>query len=118
MGVVGAENSDYSKNDGKNKEKDNKFKKKSYIPCLRVGLDGDVDSQPRRKPPKLGQLKLKKKTIGLLCTCTSGIKGEVKCHNHFKIEINGQELLHYRSGELRSIFVDVQNPCLLHTTLR
>ena len=37
----------------------------------------------------------------------------VKRHNHFKIGINGQELLHYRSGESKSIFVDVQNPSVL-----
>ena len=30
---------------------------------------------------------------------TSGSRGVVKCHNHFKIGINDIELLHYRSGK-------------------
>ena len=60
MGVVRAENSGYSKNDGKNTTK----------------------------------------------------KYMVKHHNHFKIGINNLELLHYRSGKSKSIFVDIQNPCL------
>ena len=61
MCVVRAENSDYSKNDGKNTEKEDKFKQNSYTSRPRVGLDGDVDGvdrrllQPRRKPPKMGQ---------------------------------------------------------------
>ena len=36
----------------------------------------------------------------------------VKRHNHFKIGINDPELLHYRSGKSKFIFVNVQNPCL------
>ena len=43
MCVVKAGNSDYSKNDGKNTEKDNKFKYNSYTSSPRVGLDGYVD---------------------------------------------------------------------------
>ena len=46
MVVVRAESTDYSKNDGKNTEKDNKIKKNSYTSSPRVGLeitDGDVD---------------------------------------------------------------------------
>ena len=56
------------------------------------------------------QLKLKKKPISLLYT--SGSRGVVKRHNHFKIGINDPELLHYRSGKSKFIFVNVQNPCL------
>ena len=32
----------------------------------------------------------------------------VKGHNHFKIGINDPELLHYRSGKSKSIFVNAQ----------
>ena len=32
----------------------------------------------------------------------------IKRHNHFKIGINDPELLHYRSGKSKSIFVNVQ----------
>ena len=54
MGVVGAENSDYSKNDGKNTEKDDKFKQNSYTSRPRVGLMEWTGRplQPRTKPPK------------------------------------------------------------------
>ena len=45
MGVVRAENSDYSKNT----EKDNKFEVKFIRP--RVGLDGDVDGVERKTSP-------------------------------------------------------------------
>ena len=62
------------KNDGKNNEKDNKFKKKSYIPSLRVGLDGDVDEVDRKtssaqeEATKVGPAEAEKKTISLLCS--------------------------------------------------
>ena len=36
----------------------------------------------------------------------------VKRHNHFKIRTNDPELLHYRSGKSKSVFVNVKNPCL------
>ena len=43
----------------------------------------------------------------------------VKCHNHLNNGINDPELLHFRSGKSKSIFMNVQNPCLqppyLHT---
>ena len=53
-----------------------------------------------------------KNPISLLYTSRS--KGMVKRHNHFIIGINDPELLHYRSGKSKSksIFVNVQNPCL------
>ena len=51
MGVVRPENSDYSKNYGKNTEKDNKFKYNSYTSRPRVGLDGDVDGVDGKTPP-------------------------------------------------------------------
>ena len=51
-----------------------------------------------------------KNPISLLSTF--GSRGVVELHNHFKIGINDPELLHYRSGRSKSIFVDVQNPCL------
>ena len=51
MGVVRAENSGYSKNDGKNTKKDNKFKSNSYTSSPRVGLDGDVDGVDRKTSP-------------------------------------------------------------------
>ena len=38
--------------------------------------------------------------------------GMWSCHNHFKIGVNDPELLHYRSGKSKSIFAEVQNPCL------
>ena len=51
MGVVRAENNDYSKNDGKNTEKDNTFKENAYTSSPRVGLDGDVDEVGGRPSP-------------------------------------------------------------------
>ena len=51
MGVVRAENSDYSKNGGKNTEKDDKFKQNSYTSSPRVGLDGDVNGVDRKTSP-------------------------------------------------------------------
>ena len=45
------QNSDYNKNDGKNTEKDNKFKKNSYTSSPRAGLDGDVDGVDRKTSP-------------------------------------------------------------------
>ena len=51
MGVVRAENSDYSKNYGKNTEKDVKFNKNSYTYRPRIGLDGDVDGVDGNTPP-------------------------------------------------------------------
>ena len=51
-----------------------------------------------------------KKPISLLYTSKS--KGVVKRHNHFKMRINDPQLLHYRSGKSKSIYMNVQNPCL------
>ena len=64
---------------------------------------------PSPTPTAHFQLKLKK-PIRLLYT--SGSRGVVKRHNHFKIGTNDPELLHYRSGKSKFIFVNVQNPCL------
>ena len=50
MGVVRAENSDYSKNHSKNTEKDDKFRCNSYTSHPRVGLDGDVDGVDWKTP--------------------------------------------------------------------
>ena len=49
--MVRPENSDYNKNDGKNTEKDDKFKLNSYTSRPRVGLDGDVDGVDGKTPP-------------------------------------------------------------------
>ena len=51
MGVVRAENSGYSKNDGKNTKKDNKFKSNTYTSSPRVGPDSDVDGVDRKTSP-------------------------------------------------------------------
>ena len=48
MGVVRAKNSDYSKNDGKNTDKNNKFKQNSYTSSPRVDLDNDVDGVDKK----------------------------------------------------------------------
>ena len=73
--------------------------------------------RPHLPPPTaLFSAEAEKKPISLLYTSKN--KGVVKCHNHFKMRINDPQLLHYRSGKSKSIFMNVQNPNDLKTFSR